>query len=179
MSAVDSCRRDPEVLKYAPRFIIVCDGGSWAAADMKTGEALEFPLKELPRHYDFFLPWAGLEKTVITLENPADVRAAEKMGKIFDSLKKDNPGLDSHAMNVFMARLLFCFFAEDSGIFEEERLFTDFIERATAPGKRSLTRGIWIGQTSIRIFSATCSRPAWRRTNAPAWGSITLPFPTS
>ena len=133
MSAVDSCRRDPEVLKYAPRFIIVCDGGSWAAADMKTGEALEFPLKELPRHYDFFLPWAGLEKTVITLENPADVRAAEKMGKIFDSLKKDNPGLDSHAMNVFMARLLFCFFAEDSGIFEEERLFTDFIERATAP----------------------------------------------
>ncbi len=54
------------------------------------------------------------------------------MGKIFDSLKKDNPGLDSHAMNVFMARLLFCFFAEDSGIFEEERLFTDFIERATA-----------------------------------------------
>lgn len=133
MSAVDSCRRDPEVLKYAPRFIIVCDGGSWAAADMKTGEALEFPLKELPRHYDFFLPWAGLEKTVITLENPADVRAAEKMGKIFDALKKDNPGLDSHAMNVFMARLLFCFFAEDSGIFEEERLFTDFIERATAP----------------------------------------------
>jgi hypothetical protein len=132
MSAVDSCRRDPEVLKYAPRFIIVCDGGSWAAADMKTGEALEFPLKDLPRHYDFFLPWAGLEKTVITLENPADVRAAEKMGKIFDSLKKDNPGLDSHAMNVFMARLLFCFFAEDSGIFEEERLFTDFIERATA-----------------------------------------------
>ena len=132
MSAVDSCRRDPEVLKYVPRFIIVCDGGSWAAADMKTGEALEFPLKDLPRHYDFFLPWAGLEKTVITLENPADVRAAEKMGKIFDSLKKDNPGLDSHAMNVFMARLLFCFFAEDSGIFEEERLFTDFIERATA-----------------------------------------------
>ncbi len=132
MSAVDSCRRDPEVLKYAPRFIIVCDGGSWAAADMKTGEALEFPLKDLPRHYDFFLPWAGMEKTVITLENPADVRAAEKMGKIFDSLKKDNPGLDSHAMNVFMARLLFCFFAEDSGIFEEERLFTDFIERATA-----------------------------------------------
>ena len=132
MSAVDACRRDPEVLKYAPRFIIVCDGGSWAAADMKTGEALEFPLKDLPRHYDFFLPWAGLEKTVITLENPADVRAAEKMGKIFDSLKKDNPGLDSHAMNVFMARLLFCFFAEDSGIFEEERLFTDFIERATA-----------------------------------------------
>ena len=39
---------------------------------------LEFPLKDLPRHYDFFLPWAGLEKTVITLENPADVRAAEK-----------------------------------------------------------------------------------------------------
>lgn len=133
MSAADVCRRDPEVLKYAPRFIIVCDGGSWAAADMKTGEALEFPLKELPRHYDFFLPWAGLEKTVITLENPADVRAAEKMGKIFDALKKDNPALDSHAMNVFMARLLFCFFAEDSGIFEEERLFTGFIERTTAP----------------------------------------------
>ena len=43
MSAVDACRRDPEVLKYAPRFIIVCDGGSWAAADMKTGEALGIP----------------------------------------------------------------------------------------------------------------------------------------
>lgn len=57
-----------------------------------------------------------------TEENPADVRATEKMAKLFDAIKQDNPDYmrhDAHAMNVFLSRLLFCLFAEDTGIFPE------------------------------------------------------------
>ena len=94
------------------------------------------------------------------------------MGKIFDSLKKDNPGLDSHAMNVFMARLLFCFFAEDSGIFEEERLFTDFIERATAPDGSDLREQLERAAQQLRSEGAIHRRAgtAGSQPHRPALG---------
>ncbi len=132
-TTVERCRRDESVLRYSPRFIIVSDGKTWAAFDRKTEDSLECSIPELYRHYDFFSPWAGREKAVIILENPVDIKAAQKMGDIYDALKKDNPALDSHDMNVFMARLLFCFFAEDSGIFDGDGAFTAFIKNNTLP----------------------------------------------
>ena len=54
-------------------------------------ENLDIPLEGLPKHYDFFQPWAGMEKAEHQNENPADVRAAERMAKLFDEIKKDNP----------------------------------------------------------------------------------------
>src|SRR5690625_932949 len=63
-----------------------------------------------------------MEKAEYQSENPADVKAAERMAKLFDEIKKDNTD-DSpefiHGLNVFLSRLLFCFFAEDTGIFPE------------------------------------------------------------
>lgn len=109
-------------LKHDQRFVVVTDYELLLAIDTKTQDKLDIDLKDLPRHYDFFLPWAGMEKAQHANENPADVKAAERMARLFDEIKKDNPDDSAeaiHALNVFLSRLLFCFFAEDTDIFEE------------------------------------------------------------
>ncbi|MBT7609348.1 MAG: class I SAM-dependent DNA methyltransferase [Bacteriovoracaceae bacterium] len=116
-------------IKQNQRFVIVTDYKTLLAIDTKTTDKLEIALKDLPKHYDFFLPWAGMEKHQHQGENPADVKAAERLAKLFDEIKKDNPD-DSedaiHFLNVFLSRLLFCYFAEDTHIFEEGQ-FTNAI----------------------------------------------------
>jgi len=105
-----------------PRFLIVTDFKQLLSVDMKTGDTLDIELPELETNYHFFLPWAGMEKTKLSNENPADVKAAEKMAKLFDAIRQDNADYlrhDAHAMNVFLGRLLFCLFAEDTNIFPE------------------------------------------------------------
>jgi type I restriction-modification system DNA methylase subunit len=120
-------------LKHKQRFVIVTDYQTLLAIDTKTNDKLDIELQNLPRHFDFFLPWAGMEKTQHLNENPADVNAAEKMAKLFDEIKKDNPD-DSpdfiHGLNVFLSRLLFCYFAEDTDIFQENQ-FTNAISSHT------------------------------------------------
>jgi hypothetical protein len=120
-------------IKHDQRFVIVTDYKTILAVDTKTQDKLDIELKELPKHYDFFLPWAGMEKTQHQNENPADVKAAEKMAKLFDEIKKDNPAESAefiHGLNVFLCRLLFCYFAEDTNIFEEGQ-FTNAVASHT------------------------------------------------
>lgn len=122
-----------EHVKHDQRFVIVTDFKTLLAIDTKTLDKLDIEINELPKHYDFFLPWAGMEKAQHANENPADVKAAEKMAKLFDEIKKDNPD-DSpdfiHGLNVFLSRLLFCFFAEDTEIFKDGQ-FTNAISSHT------------------------------------------------
>ena len=119
--------------KHDQRFIIVTDFITLLAIDTKTDEKLDIEVKDLPRHFDFFLPWAGMEKAQHLIENPADVKAAGKMAKLFDEIKKDNPDNSPefiHGLNVFLSRLLFCFFAEDTNIFTNGQ-FTNSIASHT------------------------------------------------
>ena len=120
-------------IKHNERFVIVTDYNTLLAIDTKTNDKLDCALSDLPKHYDFFLPWAGMEKAQHQDENPADVKAAEKMAKLFDEIKKTNTD-DSpefiHGLNVFLSRLLFCFFAEDTHIFNENQ-FTNAIDSHT------------------------------------------------
>lgn len=127
MDTAAAVRKSDSILKLKPRFFIVSNGSRWLAYDSKTEQTREIELTELYKHHDFFLPWAGIEKASITLDTPADIRAAQRMGKLFDALRRDNPTMPPHDLNVFMARLLFCLFAEDSGIFESKDIFTNFI----------------------------------------------------
>jgi hypothetical protein len=95
-----------KAFKNEPRFIVVTDYQTLLAYDTKTNDKLEISLNELPKYFDFFLPWAGMEKTNHVHENPADVKAAEKMAKLFDEIKKDNPDTSPefiHGLNVFIA----------------------------------------------------------------------------
>ncbi len=117
------------------RFVVVTDFIDIIAYDTKANERLECSLSSLYDHYTFFLPLAGYEKAHGYHENLADVKAAEQMGKLFDLIKeKNNPQspADIHALNVFLTRLLFCFFAEDTGIFEANQM-TQSIDSATSP----------------------------------------------
>jgi type I restriction-modification system DNA methylase subunit len=120
-------------IKHNQRFIIVTDYETLLAVDTVTQDQLDIPINELPKYYDFFLPWAGMEKATHAAENPADVKAAEKMAKLFDEIKKDNPDTSaefSHNLNIFFSRLLFCYFAEDTNIFEDNQ-FSHAIESHT------------------------------------------------
>ena len=74
-------------IKNDQRFVIVTDFETLLARDTKTQDTLDIDLIDLPQHYDFFLPWAGMEKTQHQDENSADVKAAEKMAKLFDLIK--------------------------------------------------------------------------------------------
>ncbi|QOY55703.1 class I SAM-dependent DNA methyltransferase [Candidatus Sulfurimonas marisnigri] len=132
-STVDKLRNDSATLKQKPRFIIVTDYKTLLAYDTKTTDTLDIELTDLTKHYDFFLPWAGMEKSTHQAENPADVKASEKMAKLYDEILKDNhieSEEDVHALNVFLTRLLFCYFAEDSDIFTDN-IFTHSISSHT------------------------------------------------
>lgn len=115
------------------RFVIVTDFKELVAYDLKADERMETPFTDLHQQYSFFLPLAGLEKSYTHSESVADVKAAEKMGRLFDLIRERNQittAEDVHGLNVFLTRLLFCFFAEDTGIFAKHQ-FTDAIKSTT------------------------------------------------
>jgi len=125
---IDQMRKEKLVATNKIRFVIVTNFDQLLAVDTKTSDSLDINLDELPKQFDFFLPWAGMEKAVYQGENPADVKAAEKMAKLFDLIKGDNfdesnrkDTEELHSVNVFLTRLLFCFFAEDTEIFSDNQ----------------------------------------------------------
>lgn len=132
---ISELAQSAHVRRFSPRFVIVSDYSEFVALDTKTNENRVFPIAELPQHFTFFLPWAGMEKAQYVAESHADVKAAERMGKLFDELLSANPGLfesenDRHGLNVFFTRLLFCYFAEDTGIFADGQ-FTNAVASHT------------------------------------------------
>jgi len=132
-ACIDALKDAPAVKKHHPRFIVVTDYETFLAIDTKTEDSLDIPISELPKRANFFLPWANMEKSAITSEKLADIKAAEKMGQLYDLLLQNNEIKDKeswHALNVFLSRLLFCFFAEDTGIFEDDQ-FTKLIDSHT------------------------------------------------
>ena len=130
---IDRLKKDPGITKHHPRFIIVTDFKTLLSVDTKTEDTLDVPIMDLSKYYDFFLPWSGMEKSQFQSENPADIKAAERMGKLYDLILEDNPTeneSDRHSLNIFLSRLLFCFFAEDTGIFADDQ-FTNALASHT------------------------------------------------
>ena len=87
---IEDTKSESRIAKYDPRFVIVTDFEALLAIDRKTNETLDIPLLEIPKYFDFFLPMSGMEKAQHVSENPADVKAAERMAKLYDEIKKDN-----------------------------------------------------------------------------------------
>jgi hypothetical protein len=132
--AIDALQKDKASYKFNPRFIIVTDFVTFLAIDTKTKETLDINIKDLGKYYAFFLPWCGMEKSQHVNENPADIRAAYKMDKLYQAIVADDPEYynnNSHDLNLFLSRLLFCFFAEDTAIFPRVGMFTDSITSHT------------------------------------------------
>jgi type II restriction/modification system DNA methylase subunit YeeA len=137
LSTAESASIMERVLKNNPRFVVVTDYETLVAKDIKIGKNLDIKLKDLPKYFDFFLPLAGSEVYNTSNDNKADREAAYKMAQLYDILKSINHDIFNskksfHKLNIFLSRLLFCYFAEDTGIFEEESIFTKTLVQHTS-----------------------------------------------
>ncbi len=134
-AALDDVIADPMIAQNKIRYVLTTDFERFLAWDTATSERLDIDFEVLHRNYSFFLPLVGLEKAILNSEKPADVKAAVKMGKLFDLIRVHNhlnTPEDIHALNVFLTRLLFCLFAEDTGIFPKKSQFTSAIKSMTS-----------------------------------------------
>lgn len=131
---LDDMRRDPKIAKKEPRLYVVSDGVSVVAYDPKEDDTYENEIALLWKDFEFFKPLAGIEKFRNIEEQEADVRSAEVMAKIYDDIRRYNDVRDKeqmHNLNIFMSRSLFCYFAEDTGLFPEPNMFTNAIKSGT------------------------------------------------
>jgi hypothetical protein len=159
---IDTRRKQPDILKHAPRFVVTTDFKTLLAFDNKTHDTLDIPIADLPRRFDFFLPWAGMERTQAKAESQADVKAAFKMGKLYDLIRADNPelytdGASLHDLNVFLCRLLFCYFAEDTEFFQ-----TNFSRIASLRTHRLMRATLTNTSTVSSMCSMRRTKLSWR-----------------
>lgn len=131
---VNSMRDEPKIAKANPRLYVASNGVHVVAYDPKENDWYENRIDLMWRDFEFFTPLAGIEKIQYTEEAEADVKSAELMAKLFDDIRRYNNIRNAetvHALNIFMSRLLFCFFAEDTGLFPGENLFTNTLKTHT------------------------------------------------
>lgn len=131
VSTIDTIEHKLQEQKSTPRYIIVNNFTSIAAIDTETSATLNIHLEELPAKADFFLAWNGIEKADYQNEITADRKAAERFAKLYDAIAKDNPSADEHDFNLFLIRVLFLLFAEDTGIMTKGA-FTNILKTRTA-----------------------------------------------
>ena len=129
-------RDSPATAKQKAKFILATDGVDLHAEQL-IGDVppLACAFRDLPNHFAFFLPLAGITTVRAIAENAFDIRATGRLNRLYVELLKINPDWDTAArredLNHFFARLIFCFFAEDTGIFDGTRIFTDTVEKMT------------------------------------------------
>lgn len=132
-STLQALRQSPATTKGKAKFILATDGAALEAEDLTTGETIACQYKDFPNHFGFFLPLAGITTVKQIRNNPIDIQATGRLNRLYVELLKTNEDWASdarrHDMNHFMARLIFCFFAEDTDIFGGENLFTSTIEQ--------------------------------------------------
>ena len=126
-------RESPKTGAAKAKFILATDGTDLQAEDLVNGESVACTYTDFPNHFGAFLPLAGITTVKQIRENSFDIRATSKLNKLYVELLKENPDWATAErrpdMNHFMARLIFCFFAEDTDIFNGEGLFTSTVER--------------------------------------------------
>ena len=131
-------RASPKTAANKAKFILATDGIMLEAEDLNSGETVACAYPDLANHFGFFLTLAGITTTKAIRENAFDIRATARLNKLYVELLKDNNNSDwgtaarRHDMNHFMARLIFCFFAESTDIFIGDNLFTATVERMSA-----------------------------------------------
>ena len=126
-------KASPATTKAKAKFILATDGTDLEAEDITTGDTIACAYTDFPDHFGFFLPLAGISTVKQIRESAFDIRATSRLNRLYVELIKDNPDWGTaerrHDMNHFMARLIFCFFAEDTDIFNGEDMFTAKIDQ--------------------------------------------------
>ena len=126
-----------------PKYVIVSDFEKFKFYDLDDGYEHEFKLKEFHSKVKLFGFIAGYQKVTFKDQDPVNIKAAESMGKVHDQLKSF--GYEGHNLEVFLVRILFCLFADDTGIFEKD-IFRQFIE------DRTKEDGSDLGSSLAQIF---------------------------
>ena len=118
----------PEVDR--PRYILVSDFQTFELHDLDERETVAFPLADLPAHVEAFGFILGVQRRAFRDQDPANIKAAELVGRLHDAL--DAAGYRGHDLERFLVRVVFCLFADDTGIFEQRDIFLEFIETRTS-----------------------------------------------
>ena len=173
-------RASPATAKAKAKFILATDGQTLQAQEMVSaglagGETIACDYADLPNHFGFLLPLAGISTIQEIKDNPIDVRATGRLNKLYVELLTENPGWAQPErradMNHFMARLIFCFFAEDTDIFNGEGLFTQTVMRFSEPS------GANTHEVLSEIFRAMNTKAAERAALEPRLPNWANGFP--
>lgn len=161
-------KASPTTGRAKAKFVLATDGDTFEAEDLESGETVTCAYATFPDHFGFFLPLAGISTVKQIRENSFDIRATARLNKLYIELLKDNPDWGTadrrHEMNHFMARLIFCFFAEDTDIFNGTGLFTQTVEQMSARDSSNTHEII------SEIFRAMNTKIAERETaKLPRW----------
>lgn len=159
---IKDMQADKKIIKHTPRLFVVSDGNKIVALDPKEQDIYENEVGLLWKDFEFFCPLAGIEKIRNYQEAEVDIKSAELMAKIFDEIRRHNDIKDKeemHNLNIFMSRLLFCYFAEDTSLFPEQNLFTNAIIQFTADDGHDLAEFI-----DRAFFAMSTDNPAVRNT---------------
>ncbi|MEQ8180220.1 MAG: DNA methyltransferase, partial [Smithellaceae bacterium] len=122
-----------------PKYVIVSDFANFRLYDLEENEQYEFALKDLHKNVRLFGFIAGYQTHKIQEQDPVNIKAAEQMGKLHDQMKE--VGYGGHPLELYLVRLLFCLFAEDTGIFERQQ-FQEYIEQRTGEDGSDLVHHI-------------------------------------
>lgn len=132
-AAMDALRASKATGKNKAKFIFATDGETVASENLNTGDHLACDFDKLGENFTFFLPLAGIYFTAEIKNQDVDIKATARLNKLYMELLKENPDWTTperrHDLNQFMARLIFCFFAEDTDIFLGNDLFTTTIKQ--------------------------------------------------
>ena len=172
-ATLPALRASPATARGKARFILATDGDRFEAEDLTSGEIVACAYRDFPDHFGFFLPLAGITTVREIRESAFDIKATGRLNRLYVQLLKDNPEWGTAArrpdMNHFMARLIFCFFAEDTDIFSRPLLFTDTVQTMSAADSANTHEVI------AAIFRAMNTKPVDRpAAGIPRWGD---PFP--
>ena len=134
--ALDKLRTSAATTSQKAKFILATDGIDIEAEDLNSGESLAYFYEELEEKFGFFLPLANITVVREIRESSFDIQATGRLNKLYIELLKHNPDWATagkrHEMNHFMARLIFCFFSEDTGIFNGNDLLTTTVEKMSS-----------------------------------------------
>ena len=125
-----------------PRYILVSDFQTFKLHDLGERETASFALKDLPGHIEAFGFILGVQRRAFRDQDPANIKAAELAGRLHDAL--DAAGYRGRDLERFLVRIVFCLFADDTGVFEPRDIFLDFIETRT--GEDGADLGPWLAQ---------------------------------
>jgi hypothetical protein len=125
-----------------PRYVLVSDFQTFELYDLEDSTRVRFALRQLSQHVEDFAFILGVEKRAFRDQDPVNIQASEIMGKLHDALKES--GYAGHNLERFLVRLVFCLFADDTGIFETRDIFSTLIAQRTNPDGSDT--GLWLSQ---------------------------------